>query len=50
MPQEVLRPEQECEEIMSIFRGKHMGDEAKNEDVACLNGELCDKNVRWHQL
>lgn len=41
MPQEVLRPEQKCEEIMSIFGGKRVGDEAKNKDIACLNGELC---------
>jgi hypothetical protein len=41
MPQEILRPEQKREEVVGIFRGEHMGDEAKNKDVACLNGELC---------
>jgi hypothetical protein len=41
MPQEVLRPEQKRQKIMSIFGGEHMGDEAKDKDVACLNGELC---------
>ncbi len=41
MPQEVLRPEQKREEIMSIFGGKRIGDEAKNKDVARLYGELC---------
>ena len=41
MPQEVLRPEQKREEVLSIFGGKHIRDEAKNKDVVCLNGELC---------
>lgn len=41
MPQKILRPEQNREEGMSIFGGKHMGDEAEDKDVACLDGELC---------
>ena len=40
MPQKILRPEQRREEILNVFGGKHIRDEAKNEDVACLNGEL----------
>ena len=41
MPQEVLRPEQKREEIMSVLGGEHIRDEARNKDVACLNGKLC---------
>lgn len=41
MPQKVWRPEQKREEILSIFGGKHIRDEAKNKNVAFLNGKLC---------
>jgi hypothetical protein len=41
MPQEVLCPEKKREEIMSIFGGKHIRDEAKDKNVAGLDGELC---------
>lgn len=41
MLQEVWPLEQKREEIMGIFWGKRIRDEAENENVAWLNGELC---------
>jgi hypothetical protein len=41
MLQEVWPPEQKREEIMGIFWGKRIRDEAENKNVAWLNGELC---------
>jgi hypothetical protein len=40
MLQELWRPEQEREEIMSVGGGKSLRDKSVNKDITCLNG-LC---------
>src|SRR6266852_1887083 len=47
MPQDVLRPEQKREKIKSIFGGKHIGDEAKNKDVADIRNFMIQRCQRW---
>ncbi len=52
MLQELWRPEQEREEIMSVPRGKSLRDKTINKDIACLDSGLCvtSQNVNHHRL